>query len=146
MTRIVLGPGCELEVLIWICTWCQPAGCTWAVFTQRHSEVSCTETLQGARGSFQGSGARFSPPALWPLQRALCWVTWADVQAVKPLGLFSPSLISSPDTLFLANSWFSGLHVAASSLHGIHHLPAPSLRSFPLQECLEPLLSKCWLR
>lgn len=146
MTRIAQGPGCELEVLIWICTWCQPAGCIWAAFTQRHSEVSHTETLQGARGSFQGSGACSSPPALWPLQRTSYWVSWADVQLVKPLGFFSPSLISSPDALFLANSWFSGLQAAESSLHSIHHLPAPSFRYFPLQECLEPLLPKCWMR
>ena len=93
--RIAQGPGRELEVLIWICTWCQPAGCIWAAFTQRHSEVSHAETLQGARGSFQGSGACFSPPALWPLQRNSYWVSWADVQLVKPLGFF----LSIPDQL-----------------------------------------------
>lgn len=67
-----------------------------------HTPKTCREQGGPSRGQVPASLLQHS----W--QRALYWVSWADVQLVKPLGLFSPSLISSPDALFLANSWFSG--------------------------------------
>lgn len=149
MTRIARGPGCEPPVLMWIFIWCQPAGSSWSVFRQRHSDGPCTKTLQGAdlevRGSFQASGACFPPPSLWPLQKAPYWVSRADTQLVKPLGPFSPSPINSPDALFLTNSSSQGCRLLLP-LQSIHHLFTPSPRSFPLQGCLEPLFPKCGMR